>query len=124
MGREDLDCSRRILAIEASIATIEGPVLIVAHSGGCIMVSHWANTSVHTNRVKGALLATPPDFERPMPEGYPSLVALKAGGWLLLEHGHNQGAAVRALLTNAGFANVQTRKDFGSNDRVTGGQKP
>ncbi len=82
MGREDLDCSRRILAIEASIATIEGPVLIVAHSGGCIMVSHWANTSVHTNRVRGALLATPPDFERPMPEGYPSLVALKAGGWL------------------------------------------
>ena len=25
---------------------------------------------------------TPPDFERPMPSGYPSLDALRAGGWL------------------------------------------
>lgn len=49
---------------------------------------------------------------------------LKAGGWLLLEHGHDQGAAVRALLGSAGFAAVETRKDFGSNDRVTGGRKP
>lgn len=49
---------------------------------------------------------------------------LNADGWLLLEHGHDQGAAVRALLTKAGFANVETRMDFGGNDRVTGGQKP
>ena len=48
---------------------------------------------------------------------------LKAGGWLLLEHGHDQGAAVRELLASTGFAKVETRKDFGSNDRVTGGQK-
>jgi predicted alpha/beta hydrolase family esterase len=32
--------------------------------------------------VLGALLATPPDFERPMPEGYPTIAALEAGGWL------------------------------------------
>jgi len=49
---------------------------------------------------------------------------LKAGGWLLLEHGHDQGAAVRALLIEAAFANVETRQDFGSNDRVSGGRKP
>ena len=30
----------------------------------------------------GALLATPPDFERPLPEGYPSLAQLQAHGWL------------------------------------------
>ena len=49
---------------------------------------------------------------------------LQAGGWLLLEHGHDQGAAVRALLTAAGFVGVETRRDFGGNERVTGGQKP
>ncbi|WP_293373142.1 HemK/PrmC family methyltransferase [Nevskia sp.] len=49
---------------------------------------------------------------------------LNAGGWLLLEHGHDQGAAVRELLASAGFTSIETRQDFGSNDRVTGGQKP
>ena len=49
---------------------------------------------------------------------------LTSGGWLLLEHGHDQGAAVRALLTEAGFEDVETRRDFGGNDRVTGGRKP
>lgn len=82
MGREDLDCKKRTQAIETAMASIAGPVLIVAHSGGCIMVAHWAQTSAHLHKVCGALLATPPDFERPMPEGYPSLDALKAGGWL------------------------------------------
>jgi predicted alpha/beta hydrolase family esterase len=82
MGREDLDCSKRVCAIDAAIAAIEGPVLLVAHSGGCVMVAHWAQTSVHTHRVCGALLATPPDFEHPMPKGYPTLTALQDGGWL------------------------------------------
>jgi len=48
---------------------------------------------------------------------------LVPGGWLLLEHGHDQGAAARALLEGAGFANVETRKDFGGNDRATGGRR-
>ncbi len=46
------------------------------------MVAHWVRTTAHAHRVCGALLATPPDFEQPMPEGYPTLDALKAGGWL------------------------------------------
>jgi predicted alpha/beta hydrolase family esterase len=80
MGREDLDCAARVRAIERSAQAIAGPLVIVAHSGGCIMLAHWAKA---TNReVRGALLATPPDFERPMPDGYPSLDALRAGGWL------------------------------------------
>lgn len=48
---------------------------------------------------------------------------LKAGCWLLLEHGRDQGAAVRERLTAAGFADIETRKDFGDNERVTGGRK-
>lgn len=82
MGREDLDCSKRLQAIEAAMAAIAGPVVLVAHSGGCVMVAHWAHTSAHAHRVVGALLATPPDFERPMPEGYPTLADLQASGWL------------------------------------------
>jgi len=80
MGREDLDVSARVAAIEREAQAIEGPLVIVAHSGGCIMVAHWAR---QTRRpVQGALLATPPDFEQPMPQGYPTLAQLDAGGWL------------------------------------------
>lgn len=43
-------------------------------------------------------------------------------GWLLLEHGWNQGAAVRALLAQAGFADVATEKDLENRDRVTLGR--
>jgi release factor glutamine methyltransferase len=44
---------------------------------------------------------------------------LTAGGALLLEHGAEQAAAVRALLAAAGFAGIETRRDFGGNERVT-----
>lgn len=81
MGREDLDCARRVQAIEHAMDGLAGPVVIVAHSGGCIMLAHWARTTRHAQRVQGALLATPPDFEQPMPEGYPSMAQLDAGGW-------------------------------------------
>ncbi|MBL8351121.1 MAG: serine hydrolase family protein [Burkholderiaceae bacterium] len=80
MGREDLDCAAKVAAIERCAQAVDGPIVIVAHSGGCIMLAHWAR---QTRRpVLGALLAAPPDFERPMPEGYPTLEALQAWGWL------------------------------------------
>lgn len=47
---------------------------------------------------------------------------LKPGGWLLLEHGYDQAQAVSQLLTQAGYAQVQTRKDLGDQNRCTGGQ--
>jgi predicted alpha/beta hydrolase family esterase len=80
MGRADLDCAARVEAIEREAQAIDGPVIIVAHSGGAVMVAHWA---AQTRRpILGALLATPPDFEQPMPEGYPTIEDLRAGGWL------------------------------------------
>lgn len=80
MGREDLDCARKVAAIEQAVTAIAGPVVIVAHSAGCIMVAHWA---LQTQcRARGALLATPPDFESAMPIGYPTIDALRLGGWL------------------------------------------
>ena len=80
MGRDDLGCSARVAAIERTAQSIEGPIVAVAHSGGCIMLAHWARRT--RRAVRGALLATPPDFEKPMPEGYPTMEALRAGGWL------------------------------------------
>lgn len=46
--------------------------------------------------------------------------ALHPGGWLLLEHGHDQGAAVRTRLQQAGFTNVSTRRDLADMERCTG----
>jgi uncharacterized protein len=80
MGRDDLDCAARVVAIEDTARSVESPLIVVAHSGGCIMLAHWAEAT--TRAVQGALLATPPDFETPMPAGYPTLDALRVGGWL------------------------------------------
>lgn len=46
---------------------------------------------------------------------------LAQGGWLLLEHGHDQAAAVRQLLTERGFAEVQSRDDLAGIQRCSGG---
>jgi predicted alpha/beta hydrolase family esterase len=80
MGREDLDCARRVAAIEREANAIKGPLLLVAHSGGVLMVVHWARQTQRV--VHGALLATPPDFERAMPAEYPTIEEVRAGGWL------------------------------------------
>ena len=47
---------------------------------------------------------------------------LKAAGWLLLEHGAEQGRAVRGLFGMAGFDAVRTVKDLAGLERVTMGQ--
>lgn len=46
---------------------------------------------------------------------------LADGGWLLLEHGHDQAADVRALLVAGGFQEVQSRKDLAGIERCSGG---
>ena len=47
---------------------------------------------------------------------------LEAGGWLLLEHGYDQAAAVRALLAARGFLDVQSWRDLAGIERVSGGR--
>jgi release factor glutamine methyltransferase len=44
---------------------------------------------------------------------------LHPGGWLAVEHGWRQGESVRALFSQAGFGRVETRKDYGGNERVS-----
>lgn len=49
---------------------------------------------------------------------------LKPGGWIMLEHGYDQGAAVRQLLQQAGLQAVETLTDLARLDRVSLGQMP
>lgn len=47
---------------------------------------------------------------------------LLAGGWLLLEHGWEQGAAVRGLLRAAGLVEVDTARDLSRHERISFGR--
>ncbi|KJV39107.1 peptide chain release factor N(5)-glutamine methyltransferase [Acinetobacter brisouii] len=44
---------------------------------------------------------------------------LNPQGWVVLEHGYDQGAAVREIFSQAGFSQIRTVQDYGKNDRVT-----
>lgn len=49
---------------------------------------------------------------------------LRTGGWLLLEHGHDQADAVRALLADHGFVEIAGRDDLAGIARCSGGRRP
>ncbi|MDA8516363.1 peptide chain release factor N(5)-glutamine methyltransferase [Citrobacter sp. Igbk 16] len=49
---------------------------------------------------------------------------LTTGGYLLLEHGWQQGEAVRDAFTRAGYQAVETCRDYGGNERITLGRIP
>ena len=52
------------------------------------------------------------------------LIHLKPQGWLMLEHGYDQGAAVRELMAQAGLVDITSKQDLGGNERVTLGKNP
>lgn len=49
---------------------------------------------------------------------------LNPNAWLMIEHGWNQGEAVRNLFAQSGFVEISTEQDLGQRDRVTMGQNP
>jgi release factor glutamine methyltransferase len=53
-----------------------------------------------------------------------ALTCLKPGGWLLIEHGYDQSAAVQQLLREAGYVAVMAYQDFGGQARVVEAQLP
>jgi len=81
---------------------------------------------------RGDLRHEPPGALASGPDGLDAIRAitagapahLVAGGWLLLEHGFDQGPAVRALLDAAGFSGIATLADLEGRDRVTLGRRP
>lgn len=48
---------------------------------------------------------------------------LRPGGWLVLEHGHDQGGAVRTLMEERGLVEVETRRDLAGLDRMSLGRR-
>jgi len=48
--------------------------------------------------------------------------AVRPGGWIALEHGDEQGAAVVALVSQSGFGDVEVVSDLAERDRVTVGR--
>ncbi|PZU23109.1 MAG: peptide chain release factor N(5)-glutamine methyltransferase [Stenotrophomonas sp.] len=82
--------------------------------------------------VQGDLRFEPPPALASGPDGLDAIREIIAGahehlvpgGWLLLEHGWDQGEAIRALLEQAGFAEAQTVQDLEQRDRVTLGRWP
>ncbi|WP_433532761.1 RBBP9/YdeN family alpha/beta hydrolase [Micromonospora sp. CA-263727] len=61
--------AERVAALNAAISASDEPVILVAHSAGCLTVAVWA--SQHVGPVRAALLVTPPHLDpdwRPAPE--------------------------------------------------------
>lgn len=59
------------------------------------------------------------DLRRIIGEAHRHLVD---SGWLIVEHGWDQGEAVRTLFQGAGFAAVRTHRDLAGHERVTEGR--
>lgn len=90
------DLAAWIGRLDDAVARAAGPVVLVAHSLGCVLVAHWATgtaASPHASRVAGALLVAPPDVDEiqhllpevesfaPMPAArlpFPSVVVISA----------------------------------------------
>lgn len=53
-----------------------------------------------------------------------SLPRLRPGGWLVVEHGHDQARAVADLWKQAGLSDLQGQQDLSGNPRMTAGRKP
>ncbi|MGU7780040.1 RBBP9/YdeN family alpha/beta hydrolase [Burkholderia sp. PU8-34] len=80
LEHDKLSRAARVAALDAALAAIDGPVILVAHSAGVMITVHWAQHA--TRAVQGALLVTPGDLEAPMPAPYPSIEAIRDNGWL------------------------------------------
>jgi predicted alpha/beta hydrolase family esterase len=101
---DKLDCMARVRAIQHELEQIDGPVILVAHSAGVLMVAHWA---AHFSRpIKGALLAAPPDLDAVWPSNYPSSETLRSQGWNPLPQGPLPFRSIVAGSTNDHLASL------------------
>ncbi len=107
---DKLSCAAWVGDLDRAIAAIEGPVVLVAHSAGTIMVAHWAMR--HRRPVRAALLAVPPDFDTPLPPGYPTQGALREGGWMPTPLAPLPFPSVVAASTNDPLASYERVEGF------------
>ena len=111
LEHDKLSCAARVDAIDRALTTIEGPVIIVAHSAGAMMVAHWAARGA-TREIRGALLAAPADLETPMPTGYPEIDVLKEHGWLPIPRGTLPFPSIVAAGSNDPLTRLDRAREF------------
>ena len=113
---DKLSCTARVEALQQTIAKIDGPVVLVAHSGGVMIAMHWAQK--YQRPIQGALLAAPADLESPLPAGYPTVDTLRDNGWLPVPRTRLPFPSIVAASTNDPLASyervAQYAKDWGS----------
>lgn len=113
---DKLSCAARVEALQQTIAKIDGPVILVAHSGGVMITVHWAQK--YRRPIQGALLAAPADLESPLPAGYPTRDVLRDNGWLPIPRNSLPFPSIVAASTNDPLATfdsiAQYAKDWGS----------
>lgn len=81
LGRTEPSLLARVRLLDRIVDDVDGPVVLVAHSAGCLVAVHWAATH-RGSKVRGALLATPPALATELPPEYPSIRQLRDHGWL------------------------------------------
>lgn len=123
--------AHRLQASEAPIVLIQSDWLAAIGSGIDLLVSnppYIAAADPHlpalTFEPSSALVAGIQGLDDIKKISEQARSRLNPGAWLLLEHGYQQGAAVRQLLEQQGFTNISTEADLAGLDRVTLGQQP
>lgn len=114
LEQDKLSCQARLDAIDRALDSIDGPVLIVAHSAGCMMVAHWAQRSPQSAlyKVVGAVLATPADVETQMPAGYPAKDVLADNGWTPIPRQRLPFATLLAASSNDPLTQLDRARRF------------
>ena len=110
LEQDKLSCQARVDAIEQALASIEGPVIIVAHSAGTMMVAHWAQSA--TRLIQGALLVAPADLETPMPAAYPARQVLQDNGWMPIPRKPLPFPSIVAASSNDPLAALERSRGF------------
>jgi predicted alpha/beta hydrolase family esterase len=110
LGRRNIDLRARMDAIETAVIAATRPVVIVAHSGGCIATVHWARST--TQQVRGMLLAVPPDLDRELPAEFPPRQAFADAGWLPIPTEPLPFACIVAASRNDPLADFDTVADM------------
>ncbi len=113
LEHDKLSREARVDALERALSDINEPVLIVAHSAGCMMVAHWASQS--TRAVLGALLVTPSDMETPMPPAYPTVEQLDSNGWLPIPTNQLPFKSIVAASSNDPLCKLSRAQAFAGN---------
>ncbi|MES2127159.1 MAG: alpha/beta hydrolase [Pseudomonadota bacterium] len=98
LTKDKFSCAARVAALDAVLAAIDGPVILVAHSAGVITLAHWARNA--RREIRAALLVTPPDLSVALPGSYPQPDVLRAEGWLPVPHEPLPFPSVMMVSTN------------------------